>query len=377
MAGGRQHNLLDHLRSSLLSCTSSDASDGRLLERFLIDRDQAAFAALVRRHGAMVLGVCRRVLRDHHLAEDAFQATFIVLVRKAAGLRRRQALGNWLYGVAYHTALKARSMLVRRRSKEQQASMLYPKPSVPDPEPRDWLPLLDQELSGLPDRYRQAIVLCDLEGKSRKEAARLLGWREGTLSGRLARGRMLLARRLARRGVMLSGGALALTVATQTAAAVPHPLLVLTTQAAARVAAGPPAAAGALSPPVASLMEGVLRAMFVSKLKIAALVLTVTAASAGLGILRPGLAAGTDNGDQNQPAQAKTYIARVKAPARQERDVEAKLKTVVSLRFKDAPLRQVLEDLRSATGLNIVLDRPGLRASGISEEQPLSFRSTA
>src|SRR5207245_1003046 len=140
-------------------------------------------------------------------------------------LRGRKTLGNWLYGVARHTALKARAGNYRRRLKERQVSILNSQPPSPGPEPNDWLPLLDQELSGLPDRYRRAIVLCDLEGKSRKEAARLLGWREGTLSGRLARGRALLARRLTRRGAMLSAGTVAAALATQAAASVPQRLL--------------------------------------------------------------------------------------------------------------------------------------------------------
>ena len=153
-------------------------------------KDEAAFEALVRRHGPMVLGVCRRVLRNHHDAEDAFQATFLVLVRKAASIVPREMVANWLYGVAYRTALKARSMIARQRVRERQVTEM-PEPEAAEPDDcwRDLQPLLDQELSRLPDKYRVPIVLCDLEGKTGKEAARQLGWPEGTVASRLARGR--------------------------------------------------------------------------------------------------------------------------------------------------------------------------------------------
>ncbi len=231
-------------------------SDGQLLERFVATRDEAAFAALVRRHGPMVLGVCRRVLQNAHDAEDAFQATFLVLVRKAGSLRRPELLPNWLYGVAYRTALAARSAAARRRVKERH--MARPE-ALEETVREDLRPLLDQELSRLPDAYRAAVVLCDLEGKSRKEAAAQLGWPEGTVAGRLARARGLLAGRLARRGVTVSGAALAATLARETArAALPAPLVSSTVQAARLFAAG--SAAGSASAP-AALAEGVLQAM--------------------------------------------------------------------------------------------------------------------
>src|SRR5207244_9573709 len=142
----------------------------------------------------------------HQDAEDAFQATFLVLVRRAGSILPRDMVSNWLYGVARQTSLKARAMAAKRRSRERQAMLMAKPESVPSNLASDLPSLLDQELSRLPDKYRVAIVLCDLEGKTRKEAARQLGLPAGTLSARLARGRVLLAKGLARRGLGVSGG---------------------------------------------------------------------------------------------------------------------------------------------------------------------------
>jgi RNA polymerase sigma factor (sigma-70 family) len=250
-------------------------TDAQLLEGFLARRDDAAFEALVRRHGPMVLGVCRRLLRHAQDAEDAFQAAFLVLARRAAAVRPQEMLANWLYGVAYRTALKARAAAARRRTRERQVRDM-PEPEAPATEAwGDLGPLLDRELERLPERYRVAVVLCDLEGRTRREAARQLGWPEGTLSTRLTRGRARLARRLARHGLALSAGALVVLLRRNAApACVPAPLLVSTVQAAAVVAAGQ-AAAGVVSPAVAALTEGVVKPMLMSKVKVAVLALLV------------------------------------------------------------------------------------------------------
>src|SRR5262249_42961899 len=156
------------LRRAALLRDGGGMTDGQLLECFLTRRDEAAFAALVRRHGPMVLGVCRRMLHNPHDAEDAFQATFPVLGRKAATIARRELLGNWLYGVAYRTALDARAAAARRRVREKQVSeMPEPEASASEDVWRDLRPLLDEELSRLPDKYRVPVVLCDLEGRTR------------------------------------------------------------------------------------------------------------------------------------------------------------------------------------------------------------------
>src|SRR5438874_579973 len=198
------------LRRSVLLHDAASLTDGQLLESFVARRDEAAFEALVRRHGPMVLGVCRGVLRNAHDAEDAFQATFLVLVRKAASLRRREAVGNWLYGVAYRTALQARTTAARRRLKEAQMRSPESQDSAAAGVVRlELQALLDRELSRLPQKYQAPIVLCDLLGKTKREAAADLGCPEGTVSSRLARGRELLRRRLARQG-LASAGSLAL-----------------------------------------------------------------------------------------------------------------------------------------------------------------------
>src|SRR5262245_21328347 len=207
MAISQTGEVIQHLRRAVLLRDGVGLTDGQLLHDYLSRRDEAALAALVRRHGPMVWGVCRRVLGNYHDAEDAFQATFLVLVRKAASITSPELLANWLYGVARRTALKAKATAAKRRAREGQVTAM-PEPAVTGQDPwPDLQPLLDQELSRLPDKYRVAIILCDLEGKTRREAARQLGVPDGTLAARLARGRVQLAKRLARHGLVLSGGA--------------------------------------------------------------------------------------------------------------------------------------------------------------------------
>src|SRR5262249_32845029 len=168
MMASRQNLIVPVLRGFAWADGGAGLPDGQLLERFLLERDEAAFTALVHRLGPMVLGVCRRILGNEADAEDAFQATFVVLSRKAATLTERPVLGDWLQGVARRTALKARSAAACRRVKE----MATARPEALAEETRnDWLPLLDRELSRLPEKYRLVVVLCDLEGKTRQEAA--------------------------------------------------------------------------------------------------------------------------------------------------------------------------------------------------------------
>jgi RNA polymerase sigma factor (sigma-70 family) len=226
----------------------------------------------------MVWGVCRRLL-PHHDAEDAFQATFLVLVRKAASIRQRDIVANWLYGVAHQTALHSRRTTARRRTRERQV-MPMPEPAVAEPDLwHDLQPLLDQELAHLPDKYRVAIVLCDLEGKSRKEAARQLGCPEGTLAARLARGRKLLAKRLSRRSLAVSGGVLAAVLSQKAASAgVPASVVFSTIKAATLLAAGQAAATERISAKVVALTEGVLQTMWLKKLKIATVLFFVVVA---------------------------------------------------------------------------------------------------
>ena len=273
---------IQNYRWTVLAGEAAGLSDGRLLESFITCNDDAAFGALVKRHGRMVLGVCRRVLRNSHDAEDAFQATFCVLFCKAASVNPRERVGSWLHGVAYLTALKAKALVAKLHARERQMIDVPEPQAVPQTFCDDLKSLLDQELAGLPEKYRLPIVLCDLEGKSIKTATQQLAWPQGTLAGRLARARAMLAKRLTKHGVTLSGGSLALVLAENAwSAGVPVALMVSTVKNAAMVAAGPWAPAGVVSPQVAALTKGVLKNMLLSKLKAATAMLIVTAVVGG------------------------------------------------------------------------------------------------
>jgi RNA polymerase sigma factor (sigma-70 family) len=255
-------------------------TDGELLARFLGSRDDDALAALVRRHAPMVWGVCRRLL-NHHDAEDAFQATFLVLVRKAAAVPG-QAVANWLYGMARQTAVRLRATAAKRGRREKQVVNM-PEPTVPQVRDADLQKLVDDELSRLPDHYRGVIVLCDLEGRTRKEAAQQLGIPEGSVASRLARARVMLAKRLTQRGVVFSGGSVAAVLSAGSASASAPPALVVSTiKAVSLLAAGQ--TAGVVSAKVAALTEGVVKAMFVTKIKsVLAVVLVVGLLVGGIG----------------------------------------------------------------------------------------------
>jgi RNA polymerase sigma factor (sigma-70 family) len=293
MAAGQLNNFLRHLRCVLQRQDGTGIPDADLLKRYVSQGDKAAFEALVRRHGPMVLGVCRRVLNNTHDADDAFQATFLVLVSKAATIRSPGTLGNWLYGVAYRTALHARQATIKRRVKE--AAM-----PVRTETPRDaWielLPVLDQEMERLPEKYRAVIVLCQLQGKSRREAARLLRCAEGTVASRLARGLALLAKRLTRHRLSITASVLAAALSELAASAsVPPSLVSSTLKAASLFAAGQAAVTGTISVKVAVLTEGVLKTMLLNKLKSAAMVLFVVVA---FGVGASGLTHRTQAADQ-------------------------------------------------------------------------------
>ena len=249
-----------------------EASDGQLIGRFLLDRDEDAFAALVHRHGPMVLSVCRRLVGDRHLAEDAFQAVFLVLARRAHAVAPPAAVGGWLYGVAHRTALSARSMRARNCARE---CLL---PAVPDrgtseaPVPDPAAEVLDQELARLPEKYRAAIVVCELEGRSRREAARLLGVPEGTLSSRLATARKLLAERLQARGFVVAVPALLAVARAETRGA--SPVIGRSLIESGRVLAG------AVPAPVATLAHRTICAMYLAKLRFGVVALLAVAVAA-------------------------------------------------------------------------------------------------
>ncbi|HEV3263131.1 MAG TPA: RNA polymerase sigma factor [Gemmataceae bacterium] len=318
-------NVIPHLRRVVLAPDGAGQTDGQLLGSFVEQRDEAAFEALVRRHGPMVLGVCRRFLHNQDDAEDAFQATFLVLVRKPASVVPREMVANWLYGVAHQTAIRARAADAKRRRRERQVVVMPEPEAVSQARPDDLLPLLDQELSRLPDKYRVAIVLCDLEGKTRKEAARQLGWPEGSVSSRLARARVMLARRLTRRGVILSSGSLTVALSANVASAsVPTSLVSATIKAASLYVAGQVIAAGAISAKVVALTEEVVKTMFLTKLKIVTMVLlAVSMVAAGGGLVAQHLAIAQQGQAQPPPAEGSKDTAKTRGKPKQPDD-EAK-----------------------------------------------------
>jgi RNA polymerase sigma factor (sigma-70 family) len=274
--------LIRHIRT-LGDATSTDQSDAQLLERFAARRDEGAFTALLERHGPMVFGVCGRLLRHEQDAEDAFQATFLVLARKAGSRGWRVSVGPWLYAVAQRVALKARTLSVRRRARHTELVDDVAAAPAGEPPWHDLRPILDEEINRLPEKYRTPLVLCYLEGKTNEEAARQLGRPVGTVWYRLSRGRELLRGRLSRRGVGLSAVALDAMIAQNATAAVPESLVALTRHASV-AAAGPARVMDILAAPVATLVKEVLHDMFVTKLKRAvAMVLVLCVAGLGAG----------------------------------------------------------------------------------------------
>ncbi len=253
----------------------SGLSEWQLLERYLERRDEVAFEALVTRHGPMVLGVCRRMLGMSPEAEDAFQATFLILVRRARDLGPRDAIGPWLYGVASRVASRARAQVSRYR-RYQATPLEFPVPdrsgSAVDP---DLVEVLDQELSRLPGKYRSPVVLCYLEGRTHEEAARDLQWPLGTVKGRLARARELLRSRLARRGFAPSAGVMAVLSSPDLRIVLDRSLVGHLVGASVKLSAGQ-SVAQVVSQSITSLVEGVLSTMFLSKMKWAALAAVAT-----------------------------------------------------------------------------------------------------
>jgi RNA polymerase sigma factor (sigma-70 family) len=272
MAVGPIALLIQYLRTFAGPSAAAETSDAELLNRFVARRDEAALELLVQRFGPMVLGVCRRVLTDVHDAEDAFQATFFALVCRAHAIRKPASVGSWLYGVAYRTATRARADAARRRARQRRFPKQATADALEEVMRRDLQSVLDDELNRLPAKYREPLVLCYLEGKTNEEAARTLGCPCGTIFTRLARGRDLLRGRLARRGVALSAAAFATALTEEATATVPAALADTTTKSALLFATGKAAARGAVSASAVALAEGVLRAMFLSKLKTVAVI---------------------------------------------------------------------------------------------------------
>jgi RNA polymerase sigma factor (sigma-70 family) len=311
MATGNWTPVLRYIRQVRGSPAHVEVSDAQLLEHFTRQGDEAAFTALVERHGPMVLGVCRRVLRHAHDADDAFQATFLLLARKARSLSQPELLGRWLYGVAYRTALKARGVAVRRRLRQRPLEDVAAHDD--DAITRlDLRPVLDDAIGRLPPRYRVPVILCYLEGLTNAQAARQIGCPVGTVATRLARARDRLRTRLTRRGLALSAG----LVATGIAEALSPPrvsaaLLNQCVRSAVAYAAGT-AAGGVISPRVIALTKGVLQGMFLHKLRIVlGVLLTLGAVGAGVGLFthRDMAAAPPERAEEARPVPPVAAVA--------------------------------------------------------------------
>jgi RNA polymerase sigma factor (sigma-70 family) len=319
MATASLQSLVRHLGLAVAVRNSAGVPDAQLLECFVSRRDEAAFELLVWRHGKMVLGTCRRLLRDAHEAEDAFQACFLALARRAGSVGRRGSVGGWLHRVAFRLALGAKARRATRDAREESLGDRTLPACTPDPAAeaarREVRRLLDGEVNRLPDRYRVPFVLCCLEGRSNADAARELGCPVGTVESRLSRARERLRAGLVRRGVTPAAGLLAAPANPGAASAfVPAALAASTARAATLATAGQAAAAGLISAEVATLTEGALRIMFMTQLKAAAaaVLLTVAVAGTGTGVLTYRAAMAGQPGPGTRPAPpAATDAARI------------------------------------------------------------------
>jgi RNA polymerase sigma factor (sigma-70 family) len=381
MASGPIRAVLRQVHRIFQGETTGGLSEWQLLHRYVDRRDESAFEALVARHGPMVLGVCRRMLNDPSAVEDAFQATFLVLVRKARSLGEHDAIGHWLYGVAYRVALRARSESARRRTFEKQTLVReWDEPTRrEDPDRADLTAILDGELNRLPSTFRVPVVLCFLEGLTHEEAAQQLHWPVGTVKGRLARAKELLRSRLARRGVLPSAGLLLTILNRDASAAVPQTLLQATVHAAAQLTMGR-AVSGVLSATVVHLMEGTISTMYATKIK-TAVVLFAACGGLALGgwtLAQQAERKGQRSGDNR--ASAKTSQTPENSPKRvsvetaQTPDLEKILSRPIAFKFKETRLEDVIKQVRENTrtqdyeGIPIYVDEAGLQEAGASLE---------
>jgi RNA polymerase sigma factor (sigma-70 family) len=356
MADRRRGADFREIRALFHAGTTGDLTDEQLLEQFVSgDREAAemAFTALVVRHGPMVLRVCRIILRDPHEAEDAFQATFLVLARRAGSICKRGSAASWLHGVARRVACYARTAAARRRSHERRAAEMARR-SADDAGWDDLGEAIQEELGRLSESCRAAIVLCDLEGLTEGQAARRLGWPIGTVRSRLMRGRERLRGRLTRRGLTLSAPMLGSLAAPEAAApAVPAALVDATVQGAVPIAAGGTVTAGAVPAVASTLMHKVLKAMFLTKLKLSAAALLAVGAASSLAIVTVGFT-------QEKPAAAPatTPVAPPATPVSspttpvspRTKAILAKLEKPISMVFPNAtPLDDLLKYIKQAT----------------------------
>jgi RNA polymerase sigma factor (sigma-70 family) len=319
MASTTLGQVLGYLRTTCAAERARDLTDAELLERFLKDGEEAAFTLVLQRHGPMVLAVCRRVLGDVHASEDCFQATFLVLARRATSIHKHHSLASWLHGVARRIALRARAQTAARRQRERRAPTMPRGSALDELTWKELRGVLDEEIGRLPEKFRAPLVLCCLEGRSYEEAARELGCPRSSLAKRLTRARDLLSRQLRQRDIALAASGLAAALAGHsTAATVPALLTINTVKAAARVAAGQTAPAACISRHALILAEEAMQPTFGGKARLVALALAIGLALGGgwtaLGALAPEPAA-VETAQTPPPAGDKTSPARQDAPA--------------------------------------------------------------
>lgn len=409
MATAQLGAVVRHIRELVDAGKAREQTDGALLRAFLGRHDQAAFEALVQRHGSMVLRVCRRTLGDAHDTEDAVQATFLLLAQRASSIRKRGSLASWLHGVAYRMATHAKRAAARRRAHEAGARTAEPPDPAAQAAWRELQAFLDQEIEHLPEGLRAAFILCCLEYKSSADAARQLGVEEAALRQRLSRARKVLKERLARRGVSLTAVLAAAALGANGAlAAVPRSLVASTVKAASLIATGKAATAGLVPIKVAALIEGVQKAMFFTKLKTTAVVLlTVALAGTGGGLVTYRALAAGQQGDDAARAiklveqlgsdrfaereKAAKELDRIGAPALEAlrkgarsddaetkqraedlvkkieaRSLAADLLTPkrVHLFYKDTPLAEAITDFTKQSGYQLSLSDPEGKLKG-------------
>jgi RNA polymerase sigma factor (sigma-70 family) len=364
----RLNEVMRKVRGRLARDECAGATDAALLERFRSSRDEEAFTELVRRHGGMVFGVCRRLLPNSHDAEDAFQATFLVLVRSGSAVRQLASVASWLYGVARRTALEARRAAARRKVKEAGAMR---GSAVSTDSCDDLREVLDEEIGRLPEKFRAPLVLCDLEGKTRREAAKHLGCPEGTVASRLAMARKTLGSRLARRGVTVPAGMITAVVGGEAASAAVPPALIGST---VRVAVGRAVVPSGVAP----LVKGVLTTMLLKKLK-SGMVLALAAAvlAAGGNVFRGafgGEAQAADESKARSPLEALRHeneLLRVNLNVLLEkvRSQEAELQAMKVREGTSFQFTKVVPDNTKAALDIIVEKRADTQAKGAKGER--------
>jgi RNA polymerase sigma factor (sigma-70 family) len=410
----RPERLLRHIRRLVrgpdpefgTNCTS----DAALLQCFVEQRDEEAFAALLARHAPMVLGVCGRMLGNRHDAEDAAQAVFLVLARRASTIRPPHRLASWLYGVARHVAWKSLRTDARRRRRQLGDSRNAIRPEPPDPldelSGRELLAVLDEELDRLPEAYRLAVLLCGVEGLSQEEAARRLGWTPGSVRGRLERGRARLHARLLRRGLSLSAVLGAAEVGRASAAALPAALGLPTVRAAVAFTGGAGSAVPEISSEVLALAHKGLQAMYLWKWKVALVLLVVSGVTGpgvawltrGPGATRPAVAA-AEPGKEPPAAKsraeaidkARTALQKITEQAREEdmalteRVVRARQRQVeLEEQLREAEAQKSSPDAPNPTELRLRTEEMQLREEiavqkerVVAENEPTIKRSEA